>query len=317
MVFSIPGISPFFMWIGFLGIVFVFLALDLGIFHRKQHTVSIKEATIWSLIWFSMAMAFNVLIYAFSDKTVALEFFTGYIIEKSLSVDNLFVILMIFSSFHIAPHLQHRALFWGILGALLFRGILIIAGAALISAFSWIFYIFGAFLVITGIKFFFETEHEIDHEKHIVVRIARKFFTISRDPHSEHFIVTENGKRALTMLALSVAVIEVSDVVFAFDSIPAIFSITTDPFIVFTSNVFAILGLRSLYFVIARLHDLFVHLKYGLAIILIFVGTKMLIAEIFHIPILISLAIVIGMLVITIVSSVLVHKQEPKGYKHE
>ena len=316
-MFLIPGVPQWMLWTGFLLIIFIFLALDLGIFHKKNKTVSIKEAVIWSIVWFTMAMIFNAFIWYYAGSTTALEFFTGYIIEKSLSVDNLFVILMIFTSFHIAAHLQHKALFYGILGALVFRGVLIGVGSVVVNTFNWVLYIFGAFLVLTGIKFFFETEKEFDHEKHIVVRWAKKIMPVSTDLTHERFFVREGEKLAMTVLFLAVVVIEFSDIIFAFDSIPAIFAITTDPFIVFTSNVFAILGLRSLYFVVAKLHDLFVHLKYGLAIILIFVGTKMLIAHYFHIPIGVSLGVVFGVLVTTIITSIMFHKKEPVDYKHE
>jgi len=310
------GIASWYLWLGFSGLILLFLLIDLGVFHRKSHTVSMKEAIVWSLVWFGTAMLFNAFLWFKSGQVVALEFFTGYIIEKSLSFDNLFVILLIFTSFRIKAHLQHKVLFWGILGALVLRAALIIGGSALVQAFHWTFYIFGAFLVFTGVRFFWETEQEVDHEKHVVVRLARRFVRVSTGAH-ETFFVRENGLFTVSMLFLTVLVIEVSDVVFALDSIPAIFGVTTDPFIVWTSNVFAILGLRSLYFVIARMQDLFVHVKYGLGIILVFVGAKMLAEDFVHVPLLVSLGIILGILVTSILTSVAFHKKEPPQYIHE
>ena len=292
------------MWLAFIAFVLLLLFLDLKLFHKKTHEVSIKEALLWTLFWVALALAFNAFLWYECGAKKALEFFTGYVIEKSLSVDNLFVILLIFTSFAIPSKLQHRVLFWGILGALILRGGLIILGAALVTRFEWIFYLFGAFLIWTGINMFKDEEEKFDHEKSFAVRLVRRFFPVTKKLHGEHFFVKERGKLAVTILFVALVVVEFSDVIFAFDSIPAIFAITTDPFIVFTSNVFAILGLRSLYFVIAKAHDMFAHLKTGLAIILIYIGIKLLVKHWYEIPIVFSLEVVMTILAISIIYSV-------------
>lgn len=306
-----------FLWTGFAALIVFFLLLDLGLFNKKKHVVSIKEAIVSAIIWFCLALVFNVIVFYLGGTEAGLQFFTGYLIEKSLSFDNLFVMLLVFTSFRINAELQHKALFFGIGGAIVLRGILIALGSSLIQMFNFLFYFFGALLILGGIKLFFETKKEVDNENHIVVRIAKKFFPISKRTESEKFFIKENERWHITVLFISILVIEISDVVFALDSIPAIFSITTDPFIIWSSNVFAILGLRSLYFVIARMHDLFAHLKYGLGIILCFVGLKMILAKVIPLSTLVSLAVVFAILITTVITSVIFHKQEPPEYIHE
>jgi tellurite resistance protein TerC len=267
-------------WTGFILCVLFFLALDLGVFHRKAHVVSFKEAFTWSAIWFAISIVFGLLIapaiVSGWAKQDTLEFITGYIIELSLSMDNVFVIALIFTYFRVPPQYQHRVLFWGILGALVMRGVMIGAGAALIKQFMWTLYIFGAFLVFTGIKMLFVDDEGVDPEKNWLLRLARKAFPVSTQFHGQKFTIREAGKLTLTPLALVLLVVETTDLIFAVDSIPAIFAVTQKPFIVFTSNVFAILGLRSLYFVLAGAIDYFRYLKVGLSFVLVFIGAKML-----------------------------------------
>jgi tellurite resistance protein TerC len=294
---------PWWLYVAFVGLVLVFLLIDLGIFHKKTHAVSIKEAVAWAAVWFAAAMLFNLWVWWECGAEMGLQFFTGYIIEKSLSVDNLFVILLVFTAFAIPAKLQHRVLFWGIMGALIMRGVLIGVGAALISKFDWIFYIFGAFLIYTGFKMFFQKEEKFDPKHSWIVRWIRKIVPVT-GLKGEHFFTKEKGKMAVTILFVALMVVEFTDLVFAFDSIPAIFAITTDPFIVFTSNVFAILGLRSLYFVIAKAHDMFSHLKTGLAVILVFIGIKLLVKDFWHPNIFVALGVVLGILIISIVASI-------------
>jgi tellurite resistance protein TerC len=290
--------------VAFVLFVIILLVVDLGIFHRKSHAVSIKEALIWAGVWFGLAMLFNLWVWWECGAELGLQFFTGYLIEKSLSVDNLFVILLIFMSFGIPSKFQHRVLFWGILGALIMRGLLIGVGAALVARFEWIFYLFGIFLLYTGIKMFFEEEGDYDPRESGLLKLIHKFVPVSRKLHGERFFTRERGRLAVTMLFVTLIIVEFTDVIFAFDSIPAIFAISSDPFIVFTSNVFAILGLRSLYFVVAKAHDLFKHLKTGLAVILSFIGVKLLIRHFYEIPIFISLAVVILILLISVLTSI-------------
>ncbi|MBK28390.1 MAG: hypothetical protein CMO77_06115 [Verrucomicrobiales bacterium] len=274
-------ISPI-NWIWFIGAVLVFLALDLGVFHRKPHAVGFGEAMMWTTIWGSMSMAFAFWIAPAmvgeqwtGDHTKL--FITGYVVELSLSMDNVFVIALIFSFFRVPAEFQHRVLFWGILGALVMRAVMILLGASLIHQFHWILYIFGAFLLFTGIKMLFAGDEEVEPEKNIIIRLARKFYPVSTEFEGQKFFTEINGSRALTPLALCLIMVETTDLIFAVDSIPAIFGITTEAFIVFTSNVFAILGLRSLYFVLVGLLRHFCYLKYGLAMVLVFIGFKMLI----------------------------------------
>ncbi len=290
------------MWGAFIAFVLVMLALDLFVFGgNKTHKVSVKEAASWSLAWVSMALIFNGLMWWYllgsAGREIAdakaLEFLTGYVIEKSLSVDNVFVFLMIFTAFHVAPELQRRVLIYGVLGAIVLRAIMILAGAWVVSEFSWVLYIFGAFLVITGMRMLVMAEKAPDLEKNPVLKFARRHLRITNEPHGEKFWVMKDGVRYFTPLFLVLIMIEISDVVFAVDSIPAIFAITTDPFIVFTSNIFAIMGLRALYFLLADMADRFHLLKFGLAMVLTFIGTKMLIMPWYHVPTAASLSFVV------------------------
>ena len=289
------------MWAAFIGFVLVMLALDLFVLGgRRAHKVSIREAALWSLTWFSLALVFNAGLWWYLNGTVgaeiadrkALEFFTGYLIEKSLSVDNVFVFLLIFTAFNVAPEYQRRVLIYGVLGAIVLRAIMILAGAWVVREFHWVLYIFGAFLVITGMRMLVMAEKEPDLEKNPVLKFARRHLRVTSEYHGEKFSVMKDGVRWFTPMFLVLILIEVSDLVFAVDSIPAIFAITTDPFIVFTSNIFAILGLRALYFLMADVADRFHLLKYGLAMVLTFIGAKMLIAPWYHVPVQASLAIV-------------------------
>jgi len=292
-----------FLWIGFNVFVLALLAVDLGVFHRKAHSVSIKEATAWSIVWVSLAMIFNLGIYFTWGEQKALEFFTGYVIEKSLSVDNLFVFVMIFQYFSTPTEYQHRVLFWGILGALILRAIFIAAGSALLNQFHWMIYVFGAFLVFTGIKMLLQGDEKLKPERNPVVRLFERWVPMTREYHGQSFMIRTNGKTRATLLLLVLIVIETTDVIFAVDSIPAIFAVTQDSFIVYTSNVFAILGLRALYFMLAGVMQMFVYLKFGLSLVLCFVGVKMLLADIYKIPIGASLAVIGTVLLLSIIAS--------------
>jgi tellurite resistance protein TerC len=301
---EIGAIGTPMLWIGFNLFVLLMLAIDLGIFHRKAHVVSVKEAGIWSVVWISLAMLFNIGLYFWVGSEVALQFFTGYVIEKSLSVDNIFVFVLIFSAFAVPPMYQHRVLFWGILGALVMRGLLILTGAALLERFHWIIYVFGAFLVFTGIRMALHNDEEIHPENNPILRFLRRRLPVTETFENEHFVVRRAGKLMITPLLLVLVLVESTDLIFALDSIPAIFAVTTDPFVVYTSNVFAILGLRSLYFLLAGVMDKFYYLKMGLSAVLSFVGVKMLISGYYHIPIVISLSIIIGLLTISVIASI-------------
>jgi tellurite resistance protein TerC len=297
------GVWP---WIVFTLFVLAMLALDLGVFHRSAHAVSIKEAAIWSGVWISLALAFNVIIFFWLGQQPALEYLTGYVIEKSLSVDNIFVFVLIFAYFKVPASYQHRVLFWGVLGALVMRAILILVGGVLLERFHWIIYIFGAFLIYTGIKMARQSEIEIHPDDNPLVKLMRRIFPVTADYHGEHFFVRNAGKLFATPLLIVLVLVESTDLIFAVDSIPAIFAVTSDTFIVYTSNVFAILGLRSLYFVLAGVIDKFYYLKLGLSVVLTFVGTKMLlVAAGIKIPIYISLLVIIGVLTIAVVASLL------------
>lgn len=288
------------------------LALDLGVFNRKVHTVSVREAGIWTAVWVSLALVFNLGLYYVAGPQAGLEFLTGYLIEYSLSVDNIFVFVLVFSAFAVPSQYQHRVLFWGILGALVMRGAMIAAGAVLIENFHWIIYVFGAFLVFAGIRMVFSSEDEtVDLETNPVLRFMRRIFPVTDGYRESRFTVVEGGRRMITPLLLVLMMIEVTDLVFALDSIPAIFAITDEPFIVFTSNIFAILGLRSLYFLLAGIIHKFVYLRYGLAFVLTFVGVKMLVEAVdIHIPILASLGVIVSALTISIVASLLSPKSK-------
>jgi tellurite resistance protein TerC len=286
------------------------LVLDLGVFHRKSHEIKVKEALIWSLVWVSLALIFNLFIYYARGPEVALKFLTGFLLEESLSVDNLFVFLLVFSYFRVPHHLRHKVLFWGIAGAMVMRMLFIVAGVSLVHRFEWIIYVFGGFLVITGIKMLILRDESMDPEKNIAVRLFRRFVPMSPRYHESKFFVHEKGKWLATPLFLVLVVIEVTDLIFAVDSIPAIFAVTGDPFIVYTSNVFAILGLRSLYFALAGLVDKFRYLKVGLSFVLMFVGVKMLMMGWMKIPIVVSLGVIAGILVLAIVASLWASKRD-------
>ncbi len=291
------------LWVGFNAFILAMLALDLGVFHRKSHEISVKEATIWSGVWIALAMVFNTGIWYFRGGEAGIQFFTGYLIEKSLSVDNIFVIALIFSFFAVPKIQQHRVLFWGILGALVMRAIFIVAGAALLARFHWIIYIFGVFLLITGIRMAMHRDEEIHPEHNPVLKLVRRLVPVTNDYHGGHFFIRNAGKLMATPLFLVLVLVETTDLIFAVDSIPAIFAVTEDPFLVYTSNIFAILGLRSLYFVLAGVMDKFVYLKLGLSAILVFVGAKMLLTEVYKIPATVSLLVVLSMLTVTIAAS--------------
>ncbi len=287
------------------------LALDLGVFHRKAHEVRVREALVWTLVWISLALIFNLGIFFWFGRQHALEFFTGYLIEKALSVDNLFVFMVIFSYFQVPKALQHRVLLWGILGALILRALFIFLGAVLIQEFHWVLYVFGAFLVFTGIKMLLQGDSEVHPEKNPILKVFSKMVPMVKDYRGTHFMVKEGGRRLATPLLLVLVVVEGTDIVFAVDSIPAIFAITRDPFIVFTSNIFAILGLRALYFALAGVLDRFHYLKYGLGLVLAFVGVKMLIAEIYHFPITVSLTVIAALLTGSVIFSLVRPRAKP------
>jgi tellurite resistance protein TerC len=299
-----------YFWIAFNALIFLMLALDLGVFNRKEHKVPVKEALIWSGVWITLALLFDLFIFFEFGRTRALEFLTGYVIEYSLSVDNIFVFILIFTFFSVPDKYQHKVLYWGIIGALVMRGIFIFAGVALINRFHWIVIIFGGFLVYTGIKMLFQKETQVDPEKNPVVRFFRKFLPVTEELHGGKLFVRQNRRPFATPLFLVLVIIETSDLIFAVDSIPAILAISKDTFIVYTSNIFAILGLRSLYFAVSGIMGYFRFLKTGLAFVLSFVGFKML-ASYFHfdIPILLSLTVIISILLISILSSVIIKKK--------
>ena len=293
------------LWIGFTVFVLAMLALDLGVFNRKAHVVKKKEALAWVITWITLAGIFNAWIFSHFGSQHGLEFLTGYVIEYSLSVDNLFVFVLVFRYFAVPESAQHRALFWGILGALVMRAFFILIGAVLLETFNWIIYIFGAFLVYTGIKMLRGADVEVHPERNPIVNLFQRFVPVTRQYSGAKFLIRQNGRRLATPLMLVLVVVEATDLVFAVDSIPAIFAITRDPFIVYTSNIFAILGLRSLYFLLAAAMTEFHYLKVGLGAVLSFVGLKMLVSGYYHIPILASLIVVALLLGGSIVTSVL------------
>ncbi|HPM29061.1 MAG TPA: TerC family protein [Chryseolinea sp.] len=302
--------ESFILWTAFNLFVLGMLALDLGVFHRKSHEVSVREALTWTGVWITLSMLFNLFIYYYFDKDKAVEFFTGYLIEKSLSIDNIFVIIMIFSYFKVPTAYQHKVLFWGILGALVMRVIFILVGIELIHRFHWLIYIFGGFLIFTGIRMLTSDDTKLEPEKNPLVKLARKIFPFTPTYEGDRFFVKRDAKRWATPLFLVVILIEATDLIFAVDSIPAILSISDDPFIVYTSNVFAILGLRSLYFALAGIEKYFQYLKYGLSTILVFVGIKMCITDIYKIPVDLSLIIIAFVLAISMLASVIVQKKK-------
>lgn len=314
------------VWIGFIAFVMVMLALDLGVFNRKAHVIGVKEALAWTATWIGMALLFNIALYfmyehhllgigletghELSGKQAALQYFTGYIIEKSLSLDNIFVIALIFTYFKIPALYQHRVLFYGILGALVMRGVMIALGTALIQRFDWIVYVFGAILIVTAIRLLLKKDEDVDLDKNRIVRLARRLYPVSCEIDGEHFFTRVGGKKAMTPLFLVLLLVESSDVLFAVDSIPAIFAVTRDPFIVFTSNIFAILGLRSLYFALAGVLDRFRYLHYGLFFLLAFVGVKMIASHHVHIPVAYSLGVIAGILTLSMAASWIASRRE-------
>ena len=293
------------LWAGFMAFVLGMLALDLGVFHREAHVVGFREALGWSVVWVVIALAFNAGIWQLYGEQRGLEFLTGYLIEKALAVDNIFVFVVIFSTFAVPAAYQHRVLFWGILGALVMRAVFIVLGAALIQRFHWVLYVFGAILVLTGIKLLFQRNQELHPELNPLFLWFRKLVPSVNEYHGSRFSVVKNGRRFATPLLLVLVAIEATDLVFAVDSIPAIFAVTRDPFIVFTSNIFAILGLRAMYFLLADVVARFQYLKIGLALVLVFVGTKMLIVDLYKIPIVISLLVVASLIAGSVVVSLL------------
>ena len=290
-------------WVGFNAFILLMLALDLGVFHRRAHAIRVREAAIWTAVWVALALLFNFWIYLAAGREIALEFLTGYLIEKSLSVDNIFVMVMIFAFFGVPAKYQHRVLFWGILGALVMRGLFIGLGTYVLHHWHPVIYVFGALLVVTGIRMATKREETPDLMSNPVVRLARRVIPVTHEYHGHHFTVREAGRLVATPLLLVLLLIEATDLMFAIDSIPAIFAITNDPFIVYTSNVFAILGLRSMYFMLGDIVHRFVYLKYGLAVVLVFIGVKMLIMDLYKIPTPISLGVVVLAIGASIVAS--------------
>lgn len=306
------------LWGTFFLIVVALLALDLGVVNRKSREISTRAAMGWTAFYVGCALAFNVFIWLHLGHVKGLEFLTGYLIEESLSVDNLFVMVLVFTSFGVPKAYQHRVLFWGIIGAQVMRGVLIVVGAQLVARFHFIIYVFGAFLVFTGVKMLLSGDEAPDPQKNRVLKLFRRFVPSTENYDGHRFTTKIEGRRLATPLMATLVVIEAMDLVFAVDSIPAIFAITTDPFIVFTSNIFAIMGLRSIYFVLANVIEKFVHLKIGLAVILSYVGVKMLVSGFFHIPVYVSLAVITGVLAASIVSSLLVtRRREALAGRHK
>jgi tellurite resistance protein TerC len=295
------------LWVGFNAFVLVMLAVDLFVFHREAHEVRVREAAAWSLIWIALAVLFGAGVYRLMGREAGLEYFTGYLIEKALSIDNIFVFVLIFSFFRVPPRYQHRVLFWGILGALVMRGAMIVAGAYLIQQFHWIIYVFGAFLVFTGIRMATHSEHDLDPESNLAIRLVRRLMPITSVYDGQRFFVREQVGQATRLVATPLFVVlvlvETTDLIFAVDSIPAIFAITQDPFIVYSSNVFAILGLRALYFLLADVIERFHYLKIGLSAVLVFVGLKMLTVDLYKVPIGVSLGVIVLVLGVSVAAS--------------
>jgi tellurite resistance protein TerC len=301
------------LWIGFNLFVLMMLALDLGVFHRKAHVISIREATTWSVVWIALAMMFNLGLYFFwnqvsptseyTNSEASLAFFTGYLIEKSLSIDNIFVFVLLFTFFAVPAAYQHRVLFWGIIGALLMRGLLIAVGATLLKEFHWIIYVFGAFLIFTGIRMALHRNEEMHPERNPLIKFIRGIMPVTDNYEGDKFFIRRAGKLIATPLFLVLLLVESTDLIFAVDSIPAIFAVTEDPFIVYTSNVFAILGLRSLYFLLAGVVDKFYYLKLGLSVVLVFVGIKMVMVDLYKIPVGLSLGVIASILAISVIAS--------------
>jgi tellurite resistance protein TerC len=301
------------LWVAFNVFVLGVLVLDLAVFHRKAHTVSLREALGWSVVWVALALIFNAGIYYYAGQEKALEFLTGYLIEKALSVDNLFVFIMIFSYFSVPAMYHHRVLFWGILGALVMRAIFIAGGVALLNSFHWMVYVFGGFLILTGIRMLFAGDQKVDPEKNPVVRLLRRVIPVTPEYKGQRFFVRDRGRLWATPLLLVLVVVETTDLIFAVDSIPAILAITTDPFIVYSSNVFAILGLRALYFLLAGILDKFHYLKVGLSLVLCFVGAKMMLVDFYKMPIGLSLGVIAGILALSMLASVVIKPAHAKS----
>jgi tellurite resistance protein TerC len=298
------------LWIAFNVFVLVMLAVDLGVFHKKSHEVSVKEALTWTGVWMALAFLFNVFIYYFLGEQKAFQFLTGYVIEKSLSVDNIFVMVLIFSYFNVPKEYQHKVLFWGILGALVMRILFILSGIELIERFHWLIYIFGGFLIFTGIRIVTHGDDKMELDQNPLVKLGKRLFRITPSFEQDRFFVRKNNKLWATPLFLVLLVVEFTDLIFAVDSIPAILAITNDAFIVYTSNVFAILGLRSLYFALSGIQKYFGYLKYGLSVILVFVGFKMCISDFYKVPIEISLAFIITTLTIAVLASMVLQAKK-------
>lgn len=296
--------EPLWAWFAFIAFVIVMLAIDLGVFQRKAHVVRPQEAALWTVTWVTLSLTLGAIFYFWLGQEKAIEYITGYVLEWSLSVDNIFVFVLVFSYFKVPFKYQQRVLLWGILGALVLRGIMILVGVQLIETFSWILYVFGAFLLITGLRMLFSKgETDADLEKNPALRLVRRLIPVSSEYDGQKFFTVQNGVRMATPLFLVVVVIEFTDLLFAVDSIPAIFAVTTDGFIVFTASIMAVLGLRSMYFLLAHVVHRFVYLKTGLAFILVYIGVKMLLLDVLHIPSLVSLAVIIGILTISVVAS--------------
>lgn len=318
-------------WVGFLALVLALLALDLGVFNRRPHVVSPREALGWTAVWVALSLVFNALVYFMYERhwlgigqkvghplggrEAAIEFFTAYLVEKSLSLDNIFVIALIFAYFQVPSHFQHRVLFWGVLGALVLRGVMIGAGLAFIERFSWVVYVFGGLLIVTAVKMLLAGDEKVEPDRNPLVRLLRRVFPIVgyRD---HHFVVKEDGRRAVTTLLLALAMVESTDLLFAVDSIPAVFAVTRDPFLVFTSNVFAILGLRSLYFALAAVLEKFRYMKISLVFVLAFVGAKMILTHHYPIPALVSLTVIVTILLVGVLAS-LVHAKRDQSSHHD
>ena len=303
MVDALLQAAPWWAWVGFHAFVFMMLALDLGVFNRRVHAPTMREAGIWSAVWITLALIFNGLIFQAEGPQKGMEWLTGYVLEKSLSVDNLFVFVLVFRSFQVDLRHQHRVLFWGVLGALLMRAAMILAGTALLNRFEWMMYVFGGFLIYTGVKMLLVEEVEADPTQNVLVRTFRRLLPFDETGGHEHFTVLRAGRRLATPMLLVLLTIEVTDLVFAVDSIPAVLAVSRDPFVVYTSNIFAILGLRSLYFLLAKMIDRFHRLKTGLAVVLAFVGVKMCIAEWIKIPVQYSLLVIAAVLAGSVVAS--------------
>lgn len=305
--------APWWAWLGFHVFVFAMLALDLEVFNRKAHAPSVKEAAAWSSVWIALALLFNLVIFKSGGAQKGLEWLTAYLLEKSLSVDNLFVFVLLFASFRVELRHQHKVLFWGVLGALVMRAGMILAGTALLNRFEWMIYVFGGFLVFTGIKMLVTEDEERDPSQHPAVRFFKRLVPFDEHGGFERFFTLRDGRRLATPMLLVLLSVEITDVVFAVDSIPAVLAVTRDPFVVYTSNIFAILGLRSLYFLLAKMMDRFHRLRTGLAVILAFVGVKMCIAEWLKIPTVVSLLVILVVLVTSVAVSLIWPARQEEG----